>query len=224
MDHCLQEVRIKAMNMYFEEDLKKACDFHGHICAGMIIGVRLARAGLEYLGIDDPVENRDFIVYCEIERCLTDAVQSVTGVTPGKRRLKIRDYGKMAASFVDMRTGKGVRLACLGDINAPDGADLVEFFSRLGDGDLFKAEPVEVIAPPEDLPGRPVRSVVCSACGEKVMDARDLSVCGRIVCRPCAEGAYYAKALPQSAHADSSQSLPAEEACAAAEEPFGSVR
>jgi formylmethanofuran dehydrogenase subunit E len=184
------------MNKHFEEDLKKAGDFHGHICAGMLIGVRLARAGLEYLGIDDPADNRDFIVYCEIERCLTDAVQSVAGVSPGKRRLKIRDYGKMAASFVDMRTGKGIRLACFGDVNAPDGADLVEFFSRFADRDLFKAEPIEVVIPSEDLPGRPVRSVVCSACGEKVMDARDISVGGRLVCRPCAEGAYYTKTDP----------------------------
>lgn len=186
------------MNKHFEEDLKSACDFHGHICAGMIIGVRLARAGLEYLGIDDPAENRDFIVYCEIERCLTDAVQAVTGVSLGKRRLKIRDYGKMAASFVDMRTGKGVRLACYGNIYAPDGADLVEFFSRYSDSDLFKAEPVEVTVPAEDLPGRPVRTVVCSACGEKVMDARDVTVGERIVCRPCAGGAYYTKTGMQS--------------------------
>jgi formylmethanofuran dehydrogenase subunit E len=181
------------MNKHFEEDLKKAGEFHGHICAGIIIGVRLARAGLEYLGIDDPAKNRDFIVYCEIERCLTDAVQSVTGVSLGKRRLKIRDYGKMAACFVDMNTGKGVRLVCFGNVNAPDGADLVEFFGRIPDSELFRTEPVTVSIPAEDLPGRPVRSAVCSVCGEKVMDARDVTHEGKIFCRACFGGAYYTK-------------------------------
>jgi formylmethanofuran dehydrogenase subunit E len=181
------------MNRHFEEDLRKTHEFHGHICAGIIIGVRLARAGLSYLGIDDPVENRDFMVYCEIDRCLTDAVQCVTGLSLGKRRLKLREYGKMAASFVDMNTGKGIRLVCYGHINAPEDVDLVEFWSAFPDEEIFKTEPVFIDIPPEDKPGKPLRSVACSVCGEKIMDAKDVTVDGKPMCKACAHGAYYQK-------------------------------
>lgn len=181
------------MTQYFEEDLRKTHEFHGHICAGMIIGVRLARAGLAYLGIEDPAKNRDFMVYCEIDRCLTDAVQCVTGLSLGKRRLKIREYGKMAASFVDMNTGRGVRLVCFGHINAPEGADLVAFWSGFRDDEIFKTEPVFIEIPPEDKPGKPIRAVVCDVCGEKIMDAKDVLVDGKTMCRACAYGSYYEK-------------------------------
>lgn len=96
------------MMNYFEQDLKKAHEFHGHICTGIIFGVRIARIGLNYLGIDDPAQNRDFIVFVEADRCIADAVASVTGCSLGRRRLKWFDYGKMAATFVDMYSNKGI--------------------------------------------------------------------------------------------------------------------
>lgn len=181
------------MTTQFEEDIKKAHAFHGHICTGIVFGVRITRAGLHAIGIDDPSKNRDFIIYCEIDRCLTDALQSVTGVSLGRRRLKIREYGKMAASFVDMNSGKGVRVVCCNDIQMPDDADPVEFWSKYPDEELFRIEPVHIDIPPEDLPGRPVRSAVCCRCCEKIMDAKDVLGDGEMYCRPCAYGAYYSK-------------------------------
>jgi len=177
----------------FDEDIKKAHDFHGHICTGIVFGVRIARAGLKAIGIDDPSKNRDFIVFCEIDRCLTDALQSVTGLSLGKRRLKFKEYGKMAASFVDMNTGNGVRVVCCNDIQMPDDADPVAFWSVYPVEELFRIEQVHIDIPPEDLPGKPIRSARCSRCGEKVMDAKDVLVDGEVLCRPCAYGAYYTK-------------------------------
>lgn len=181
------------MNKRFKEDLQKAHEFHGHICTGIIFGVRIARIGLNYLGIEDPAANRDFIVFVEADRCIADAVSSVTGCSLGKRRLKWFDYGKMAATFVDMNTNQGVRITTVAHHNAPEGEDLVPFWSAISDEELFKLEPVRVHLKPEDLPGKPSRRVQCEACGESVMDGRDLLIDGKVLCQPCAHGSYYEK-------------------------------
>ena len=47
----------------------------------------------------------------EIDRCATDAVAVVTGCRLGKRALKFRDWGKVAATFVDVNNGKAIRIA-----------------------------------------------------------------------------------------------------------------
>ncbi|MDD4715632.1 MAG: FmdE family protein [Oscillospiraceae bacterium] len=181
------------MTEQFQSDLKKATLFHGHACTGIILGVRMARAGLSYLGINDPEENRDFIVYLEIDRCLADAIQSVTGLSFGKRRLKAMGYGKMAASFIDMNTGKGVRIVMNAKQEAPEKTDQVQFWDQFPDEQLFQMEPVMVDLKPEDLPGPPVRTAVCELCHEKIMDGKDIVKDGQILCKACAEGAYYRK-------------------------------
>ncbi len=79
---------------------------HGHLCAGQILGVRLAMLGLAKLGIDDPrgKDRKRLVTFVEIDRCATDAIAVVTGCRLGKRALKFRDWGKMAATFVDLAT------------------------------------------------------------------------------------------------------------------------
>src|SRR5499427_7107160 len=96
-----------------DEYLRDAEQAHGHLCAGQILGVRMAMLGLERLGIDDPqgADRKRLITFVEIDRCATDAVMVVTGCRLGKRALKFRDWGKMAATFVDVETGKAVRVA-----------------------------------------------------------------------------------------------------------------
>jgi formylmethanofuran dehydrogenase subunit E len=85
---------------------------HGHLCAGQILGVRMALFGLERLGIEDPrgADRKRLVTYVEIDRCATDAIGLVTGCRLGKRALKFRDWGKMAATFVDLPSGRGVRI------------------------------------------------------------------------------------------------------------------
>ncbi len=178
------------MNDQFTADLKKAEEFHGHVCTGIVFGVRIARLGLNYLGIDDPGQNKDFMVFVEADRCISDAVQSVTGCSLGKRRLKWFDYGKMAATFVDMNTKEGVRIITAAP-QMDDGGDPVGFWGKISDAELFKMEPVKVDLKPEDLPGRPLRSTICDGCGEKVNDGREVQVDGKALCHACAFGAYY---------------------------------
>lgn len=177
----------------FEQDLKKAHEFHGHICTGIIFGTRIARIGLNYLGIEDPAENKDFIVFVEADRCIADAVAAVTGCSLGKRRLKWFDYGKMAATFVDMHTHAGIRIVTAAKQQAEDSDDLISFWSAVADEELFRIEPVTVNLSEHDLPGKPLRRVVCAECGESVMDGRDLLINEKTVCKSCAEGAYYHK-------------------------------
>ena len=103
-----------------DEYLREAEVAHGHLCAGQVLGVRLAMLGLEKLGIANPRGNKDdrkrLVTFVEIDRCATDAISLVTGCRLGKRALKFRDWGKMAATFVDLgikdvRTGKAIRIA-----------------------------------------------------------------------------------------------------------------
>jgi formylmethanofuran dehydrogenase subunit E len=177
----------------FEEDLKKAHDFHGHICTGIILGTKIARIGLSHLGIEDPKKNRDFIVFVEADRCIADAVSSVTGCTLGKRLLKWLDYGKLAATFVDMNSQKGVRIVSASSQQPPDDMDPVTFWSSVPDEELFRIEEVTVMLKQEDLPGRPSRKVKCVNCGESIMDGRESLVEDKILCKACANGAYYIK-------------------------------
>ena len=94
------------------EYLELATVAHGHICAGQVLGVRLAMLGLKELGIDDPIADRKRLVtYVEIDRCVTDAVALVANCRLGKRALKFRDWGKVAATFCDLQTGRAVRIA-----------------------------------------------------------------------------------------------------------------
>src|SRR3989440_12338202 len=96
-----------------DEYLHDAEQAHGHLCAGQILGVRLAILGLEKLGIDDPrgKDRKRLVTFVEIDRCATDAIAVVTGCRLGKRALKFRDWGKLAATFVDLESGKAVRIA-----------------------------------------------------------------------------------------------------------------
>src|SRR5512144_142586 len=96
-----------------DELLREAEVAHGHLCAGQILGVRMALHGLDLLGLDDPrgKHRKRLVTFVEIDRCATDAIGVVTGCRLGKRALKFRDWGKMAATFVDLETGRAIRVA-----------------------------------------------------------------------------------------------------------------
>src|ERR1700722_13153354 len=93
--------------------LEEARIAHGHLCAGQVLGVRLAMLGCSRLGIDQPrgKDRKRLITFVEIDRCATDAIGVVTGCRLGKRALKFRDWGKMAATFVDLQTNRAIRIA-----------------------------------------------------------------------------------------------------------------
>ncbi|HWQ08120.1 MAG TPA: FmdE family protein [Holophaga sp.] len=173
--------------------LGEAEAFHGHLCGGIVIGVRMALAGLREIGIQDPKgeDRKHLMVFVEIDRCATDAITSVTGCRPGKRTMKLKDHGKMAATFVNLATGRAVRVAARTRPRLADPQAEMQVLKVLPEAELFLVQEGQVPLVPGDLPGTPVRSVCCDRCGETVLDMRDVTVGGRILCRACAEGKGY---------------------------------
>ena len=183
------------------EYLELAAQTHGHLCAGQVLGVRLAMLGLRELGIDDPVaERKRLVTYVEIDRCVTDAVALVANCRLGKRALKFRDWGKVAATFVDLRTGRAVRIAAkesskqaaremFPGLEKETGQQ--QAYAALSDEILFDKKWVKVEVQPADLPGFKGPRVVCSACGEGINFKRELVKDGRVLCRSCAGETYY---------------------------------
>lgn len=183
------------------EYLELAAVSHGHICAGQVLGVRLAMCGLNELGIDDPIaERKRLVTYVEIDRCVTDAVALVANCRLGKRALKFRDWGKVAATFCDLQTGRAVRIAARESAKQaakemfpelPKEEGQQKAYAQLTDEALFSKEWVKVEIQPEDLPGFKGPRVVCSQCGEGINFKREVVQNGRILCRGCAGAAYY---------------------------------
>ena len=175
-----------------EDDLAAAVNFHGHLCSGMILGVRMARFALKYLGIDDPMHYRDLVVYVEMDRCVADAVSVVTGCTLGKRRLKFVDLGKVAATFVDLNQDCALRVAVSPGCPYPEhGEEIVEFWGSLPDEVIYRWQEVRVDIPLCDLPGKPRHITNCDSCGEQVLDGREVVKGDRTLCRACSQGTYY---------------------------------
>lgn len=178
------------MNSY-EEDLKQASDYHGHLCAGQIMGVRMARLGLKLLNIENPKEYRDLIVYIESDRCLSDAIGTVTGCKVGKRNLKVRNFGKMASTFYDINSQKAFRIYKKFDKYADKNEDIVEFFNKYSDEELFDIKEVVVNIKPEDFPGPPIKHEICSICNEEILDGNEVIKNGKVICKSCNGERYY---------------------------------
>jgi formylmethanofuran dehydrogenase subunit E len=189
------------------EVLLQECErLHGHMCAGQLLGARMALLGCRMIGVDDPrgADRKKLIVWVEIDRCMADAVSAVTGVRLGKRSLKYVDYGKVAATFLNTETDRAVRIVALesartlADERFADIANKRErqfrAYSESTDEDLFKVELVSVALSDFDTPGSPRSRVICAVCGEGVNDGREvIAADGDPVCRGCDRGNYYSK-------------------------------
>jgi formylmethanofuran dehydrogenase subunit E len=186
----------------FSELLEKAAAAHGHLCAGQILGVRMALFGLDRLrsecGLSDPrgADRKRVVTFVEIDRCATDAIALVTGCRLGKRALKFRDWGKMAATFVDLASGRGIRVVAREDSREQasrlyphiENRNLqqMQAYRELPDSDLFYERWVRVAVDAADLPGYKAERIVCARCGEGVNFGRFVRVDGEKICLSCA--------------------------------------
>ncbi len=180
-----------------------AAGAHGHMCAGQVLGLRMAMHGLELLGIDDPVgtDRKRVVTFVEIDRCLTDAVQVVTGCRLGKRALKFRDFGKAAATFCDLRDGRAVRVVALDSsksrakelfpLIADKNQQQMAAYREMPDAELFAHAWVRVELGPDEFPGYKGTRRVCAECGEGINFERFVERVGRILCLGCDGGNYY---------------------------------
>lgn len=203
--------------------LREAEIAHGHLCAGQILGVRMAMLGCRLLGIDDPrgttspADRKRLVTYVEIDRCATDAIAVVTGCRLGKRALKFRDWGKMAASFVDLgrparpdlgllepiEGGRAVRVAALESSKDrarelyPEienkNAQQMRAYREMPEEELFSWQWVSIPLHPREMPGYKAGRILCAECGEGINFDRQVEIDGRILCQSCAapESRYY---------------------------------
>jgi len=185
-----------------EEYLVLAAEQHQHLCPGQVLGVRMAMLGLRSIGIENPETHaKRLLTFVEIDRCATDAVSLVSGCRLGLRTLKYLDYGKVAATFVDLETQAAVRVAARDDSRLkartmfPERGgpyrQQLEAYKVMSDEDLFTVKCVRVKLGPQDLPGRPRSRVACDRCGEGINDGREILMGDQVLCRPCANGGYY---------------------------------
>jgi formylmethanofuran dehydrogenase subunit E len=194
---------VKKLGEYLED----ATTAHGHLCAGQVLGVRMAMLGLKKLGIEDPQgkDRKRLVTFVEIDRCATDAIMVVTGCRLGKRALKFRDWGKMAATFVDLETGRAVRVAAtessktLAKTMHPEleskNQQQMRAYQEMTDEQMFHTQWVKISLPPEEFPGYKGERIVCTECGEGISYRREVYRESKILCRSCA-GERYWEPLP----------------------------
>ncbi|HXA03935.1 MAG TPA: FmdE family protein [Bryobacteraceae bacterium] len=176
---------------------------HGHMCAGQILGLRMAMYGMKLLGLEDPVgrDRKRLVTFVEIDRCATDAVPIVTGCRLGKRALKFRDFGKVAATFCDLKEDRAVRVVAretskqLARELYPEIADKnqqqMRAYREMPDEDLFSIQWVRVALGPEEFPGYKGERRACEECGEGINFKREVLRDGRVLCKACAGERYY---------------------------------
>jgi formylmethanofuran dehydrogenase subunit E len=204
----------------FEELLRQAEIAHGHLCAGQILGVRMALLGLRRLGVDDPrgADRKKLATFVEIDRCATDAIGLVTNCRLGRRALKFRDWGKMAATFVHLETGKALRVVALENSRElaaerypaieGKGKQQMAAYRELADAELFRERWVSVDLPASEMPGYKGLRVTCARCGEGVNFGRFVEGADFLdpfgdsmpICLSCADpGLRYWRELEESA-------------------------
>ncbi|WP_136808309.1 FmdE family protein [Desulfosediminicola flagellatus] len=187
----------------FDALLEESTRIHGHVCPGQVLGVRMSLLGLKLINVTDPKgrDRKNIYVFVEIDRCATDAIQSVTGCSAGKRTLKLIDHGVMAATFVNLENDKAVRITALEESRElskkycghilDKRVRQLEAYKIMPDAELFSIQHVEAKIPPEDLPGRPIKRVQCQGCGDWVQDNRDVVKDGQVLCRRCSGKQYF---------------------------------
>lgn len=197
-----------------DELLHEAEQAHGHLCAGQVLGVRMAMLAMQRLGIHEPrkrfladgslnPDRKRPVVFVEIDRCATDAIGVLTGARVGKRALKLRDWGKMAATFVDLDARlnntdeyKGLRVTALESSkdraralypDLPKSEQQMKAYRELPDKELFSEQWVRVPLPPSEFPGYKGERAICARCGEGINFDRFVECEGERLCIPCAE-------------------------------------
>ncbi len=184
-----------------QELLGVSAAFHRHLCPRQVLGVRMGLLAGCWLGLDVPRRDRRLLTFVETDGCAADGVSAATGCRVGGRTLRVLDFGKVAATFVDTRTGCAVRIVPAPDSRtrawayAPDArnrwqANLIGY-QHMPDGELFIAQPVVLTVALEKLLSKPGYRVNCEACGEEIINEREVIQEGVVLCRSCAGECYF---------------------------------
>lgn len=182
-----------------EEALARSAERHGRLCPRQVLGVRIGLAALRAFAVGPGA--RDLLAIVETDGCFVDGIEAATGCALGRRTLRLVDHGKVAASFVDLRSGRALRISPRQDARllahefAPQEprryhAQLAAY-PCIPDGLLLDARPVALNESLDDLRGRAGVRISCARCGEEVIDSREVTRDGASLCRGCAGEAYY---------------------------------
>lgn len=188
-----------------DELLRLSATRHAHLCPRQVLGARIGLAGAAALGLDAPRRDKRLLVILETDGCFADGVEVATGCMAGHRTLRIEDYGKIAATFVDVQTEDALRVTPRLDVRqrayayAPD--EPRHYFAQLSayqvmpDEELLTIQPVQLAQPVAAIVSRPGVRVNCASCGEEIINEREVIADGQALCRSCAHGGYYASTI-----------------------------
>jgi formylmethanofuran dehydrogenase subunit E len=180
---------------------------HQHLCPRQVLGIRIGLAGAAQLGLETPRKDKRLLVIVESDGCFADGISAASGCTVGHRTLRVEDYGKVAATFVDVQDEQAYRVTPHLDVRqkawnyAP--GETRRYFAQLGayqimpDDELLSIEQVQLAIPVKTLISRPGVRVNCVACGEEVINEREVYRDGAAFCRTCAGQSYYLHQYPQ---------------------------
>jgi formylmethanofuran dehydrogenase subunit E len=191
-----------------KEILTFSASRHSHLCPRQVLGARLGLAGAAALGLDVPRKDKRLLVILETDGCFADGIEASTGCTVGHRTLRIEDYGKIAATFVNVQTSQAVRLAPRLDVRQRaceygDG-ETRHYFAQLQayqimpEAELLTLQPVQLKIPVEKIVSRAGVRVNCQICGEEIINEREITIGGgHVLCQACALGGYYTPQLSE---------------------------
>jgi len=181
--------------------LELSASRHTHLCPRQVIGVRLGLAGAAFLNIEVPQKKKELLTIVESDGCFADGVEVATGCTVGHRTLRLEDYGKIAATFIDTKLDRAIRVAPQLDIRqkaiyyAPD--QKKRYFAQLNgyqvmpDEELFFIEEVQLTTPIKEIISRAGVRVNCDICGEEIINEREILIGNQLLCKKCYGTSYY---------------------------------
>ena len=184
-----------------QEILDLSSSWHKHLCPRQVLGARMGLAGAAALGLAIPQRDKRLLALVETDGCFASGVEAATGCSMRHRTMRLEDYGKIAVTFVDVKTGTAVRISPQLDVRekalayAPEEkkhyfAQLIGY-QRMPDAELLTIQPVRLATPVAKIVSRPVVRVNCATCGEEIINERELLREGQVYCQSCADAAYY---------------------------------
>jgi len=189
------------MTAAFKEAIQASTELHRHLCPRQVLGVRMGLYAGELLGIALPQTNKRLYTFVETDGCFADGVSVATGCWLGRRTMRLIDYGKVAATFVDTETMQAVRIiphaasrerAAVSKPNAQSRWHAqLDAYQDMPDEELLSTARVEISLDMKALISRAGMRVNCETCGEEIINEREVLLGGKTLCRSCADGAYY---------------------------------
>lgn len=183
--------------------LEQSAQYHHHLCPRQVLGVRMGLFAGKILGLTVPQPDnvKRIFTIVETDGCGADGVSVATNCWIGRRTLRVEDFGKVAASFVDTQTGQAIRIVPRNDARqkafeyAPEARNkweaMLQGYQRMPALELLSFQPIVLRTPLEDILSRPGVKMHCEICSEEIINEREVEHEGQILCRPCAGFSYY---------------------------------